>query len=555
MAQVYNESSFNARTVSLMERLHSFIDDASIRAFRPDEQPIPLFKFQCLMLAAEIYEFVRLYAINREEHLSEYFSALTLRQCLENVAAVEKLQEQMGDIRQLFEMYDMRVQIGRIAYPTEPCHAPGLGISESINDYRRLHENGINGFDKQPTIGHSLLWGATSNNEVRFKYGRLFSKAMETLDDSDNSSRSSDPETRAYSKAMQQQELSRRVALKAIPQQPIEIKSNENDFDFLQYIVDIHRQAEAVPAETICKELNDALEMLRNVFMTDAEDIYYIRTGDFAKLEGVYNKELIEHFYCDVPFKKYYEARNIFVNGSQNALGLIDDLDVALDNWRYEKGLTGRKLTTEEYEVFLKERLNSVIQDMKCNDALWKLRMHSGGLDTAVTPENFARMFYRRKDVDRYFIELQWELEELTKLVEKNRKKPTEEEVNTVQTPEQKAVADFVDKIIILANEVYKKWNNERVTPAVHEPEVLIVIQKDELIKHMQDNMKTNFEELLELCYPESSKSKQTFCQYVVKLQKEGYFGKLPDNLLAELLASVVGLAPGTVANYLSKFK
>jgi hypothetical protein len=71
----------------------------------------------------------------------------------------------------------------------------------------------------------------------------------------------------------------------------------------------------------------------------------------------------------------------------------------------------------------------------------------------------------------------------------------------------------------------------------------------------MQDKQKTDFKELSELCYPISSKSKQIFCQYVVKLQKEGYFGKLPDNLLAEQLASVVGLASGTVANYLSKFK
>ena len=555
MAQYYNDNSFDARTASLMERLHSYFDDACIRAFRPDEQPIPLFKFQSLMLAAEIYEFVRLYAINREEHLSEYFSALTLKQCLENVAAVEKLQGQINDVRQLFEMYDMRVQIGKIANLIEPCHAPGLGITERINDYKRLHEKGIDSFDGQPTIGRSLLWGANSNDEVRYKYGRLFSKAKETLDEGDNSSRSLDPETRAYSKAMQQQELSRRVALKAVPQKPTEPKANTNGFDFLQYIVDIHRKAESAPAETICKELNDALEMLRNVFMTDAEDIYYIRTGDFSKLEGVYDKELIEHFYNDVPFKKYYEARNIFVNGSQQALGLTDDLEVALDNWRYENGLTGRKLTNEEYEVFLNERKDNVIKEMKRNDALWKLREHSGGLDTEVTPENFARMFYRRKGVDRYFIELQWELEELTSLIEKNRQKPAAEEIKAVQTPEQKAVADFVDKIIILANEVYKKWNNERVTPAVHEPEVLIVIQKDELIKHMQDKQKTDFEELLELCYPENSKSKQTFCQYVVKLQKEGYFGKLPDNLLAEPLASIVGLASGTVANYLSKFK
>lgn len=553
MAQYYNDNSFDARTVSLMERLHSYFDDASIRAFRPDEQPIPLFKFQSLMLAADIYEFVRLYAINREEHLSEYFSALTLKQCLENVAAVEKLQERMNDVRQLFEMYDMRVQIGKIANPEEPCHAPGLGITERISDYKRLHENGIDGFDGQPTISRSLLWGANSNDEVRYKYGRLFLKAKETLDDVDSGSRSLDPETRAYSKALQQQELSRRVARKSLPQKPAEPKAN--DFDFLQYIVDIHRKAEAAPAETICKELSDALEMLRNVFMTDAEDIYYIRTGDLSKLEDVYDKNLIEHFYNDVPFKKYYEARNIFVNGSQNALGLVDDLEVALDNWRYEKELTGRKLTTEEYEVFLKERKDNVVKEMKRNDALWKLRMHSGGLDTEVTPENFARMFYRRKGVDRYFIELQWELEELTSLIEKNKQKPTEEEVTTVQTPQQKAVGDFVDKIIILVNEVYKNWNNERVIPAVHEPEVLIVIQKDELIKHIQDKQKNDFEELLELCYPENSKSKQTFCQYVVKLKNEGYFGKLPNNMLAKILASVVGLAPGTVTNYLSPLK
>ncbi len=553
MAQYYNDNSFDARTASLMERLHSYFDDASIRAFRPDEQPIPLFKFQSLMLAADIYEFVRLYAINREEHLSEYFSALTLKQCLENVVAVEKLQERMNDVRQLFEIYDMRMQIGKIANSEEPCNASGLGIAERISDYKRLHENGIDGFDGQPTIGRSLLWGANSNDEVRYKYGRLFLRAKETLDDGDSRSRSVDPETRAYMKALQQQGLSQRVAKKSVPQKPAEPKAN--DFGFLQYIVDIHQKAEAAPAEIICKELNDALEMLRNVFMSDAEDIYYIRTGDFSKLEGVYDKGMLERFYNDVPFKKYYEARNMFVNGSQNALGLVDDLEVALDNWRYEKELTGRKLTTEEYEVFLKERKDNVIKEMKRNDALWKLRMHSGGLDTEVTPENFARMFYRRKGVDRYFIELQWELEELTSLIEKNKKKQAEEIVTTLQTPQQKAVADFVDKIIILVNEVYKEWNNERVPIAVHEPETLIVILKDELIKHIQDKQKTDFEELLELCYPVNSKSKQTFCQYVVNLKKEGYFGKLPDNLLAKPLASVVGLAPGTVTNYLSQLK
>ena len=78
-------------------------------------------------------------------------------------------------------------------------------------------------------------------------------------------------------------------------------------------------------------------------------------------------------------------------------------------------------------------------------------QLESGGLDADVTPENFARMFYRRKGVDRYFIELQWELEELTSLIAKNKQKPAKDSQELVQTPEQKAVSyrsfAFCDRI------------------------------------------------------------------------------------------------------------
>ena len=162
-------------------------------------------------------------------------------------------------------------------------------------------------------------------------------------------------------------------------------------------------------------------------------------------------------------------------------------------------------------------------------------------------------MFYRRKGVDRYFIELQWELEELNSIIEKNKKLAAKETYKPTQSPQQKAVADFVDNIIMLTNKVYEIWNNQRVIPAVHKPEVLIVIKKEELIKHMQDKMKNDFDALLDLCYPETSKSKQMFCQYVVKLQKEEYFGALPNNKLAKILAPIVKLGEGTVKNYLSQ--
>ena len=65
--------------------------------------------------------------------------------------------------------------------------------------------------------------------------------------------------------------------------------------------------------------------------------------------------------------------------------------------------------------------------------------------------------------------------------------------------------------------------------------------------------MKNDFDALLDLCYPETSKSKQMFCQYVVKLQKEEYFGALPNNKLAKILAQIVKLGEGTVKNYLSQ--
>lgn len=281
--------------------------------------------------------------------------------------------------------------------------------------------------------------------------------------------------------------------------------------------------------------------------MTDAEDIYYVRTGDFAKLGDVYSEEVINHFYTELPFKQYYEAKAEFVEL------LTDQIDVAIGEWRINRGYIGRELSPEEKEEYLQKRKDAVIENMKSYKELWHLRMYSGGLDADVTPENFARMFYRRKGVDGYFIELQWELEELNSIIERNKKPAAKETYKPTQSPQQKAVAVFVDNIIMLANEAYKTWNNKRVIPAVHKPEVLIVIKKEELIKHMQDKMKNDFDALLDLCYPETSKSKQKFCQYVVKLQKEEYFGALPNKMLAKILAPIVKLGEGTVTNYLSR--
>lgn len=547
----YDDNTFDMRTASLMERLHNYFDDASMGDEREDGQLEPLFKFHSLILIADIYEHVRLFLVNRDRRLSEYFSERTIKQCLRNVVDIEELQKRLPELHEDIETIE-----SSMSWASDLLPMAGVEVMPGTDEIKLLHLHGIEALSKdangneRPSVSKSLLWRAPSySHEGKdYVFGKVFRKAKEELDDDNCDNLSPDPEDKIYNNIRAQSRLSNRVAWKVESHEWLNNpkKSKENKrFDFLGYIISIQRKAEEATADDIYFELKQALEYLRNVFMTDAEDIYYVRTGDFSKLEKVYSKDVITHFYTELPFKKYYEAKKEYVEL------LSDQMEVELGEWRISRGYIGRKLTPQEQIEFLQERKDGVIENMKSYEELWKLRMHSGGLDADVTPENFARMFYRRKGVDRYFIELQWELEELTSLIAKNKQKPAKDSQELVQTPEQKAVADFVDSIIMLVNTAYEKWNNQRVVPAVHKAEVHIVIKKEELIKFMQDKMKNDFEELCEFCYPEASK--HDFCQFVVQLQNDGYFGALPNKLLAEVLAPIAKISVGTARNYLSQ--
>ena len=121
------------------------------------------------------------------------------------------------------------------------------------------------------------------------------------------------------------------------------------------------------------------------------------------------------------------------------------------------------------------------------------------------------------------------------------------------ESPEQMAVKSFVAKLNRLASDAYDIYNGKSVIPAVHQAEVKVIIERDKLKSRLESKMRCDFDELKALCYPPNSKTKQNLCSYVVQLQKDGFFGKLPNNKLAELLAPIVGLSNGTVTNYLSQ--
>ena len=135
---------------------------------------------------------------------------------------------------------------------------------------------------------------------------------------------------------------------------------------------------------------------------------------------------------------------------------------------------------------------------------------------------------------------------------ELNQIRPTRKKDDD-KTPEQKAVEDFVGKIISLVESAYEKYNGKMVSPGVNQAEVEITVLRDDFISMMEIKKKHKFDELLTICYPENSKTKARICQYVRQLRRKGFFGKLPNNLLAGLLAPIVGLKEGSVKNYLSQ--
>ena len=142
-------------------------------------------------------------------------------------------------------------------------------------------------------------------------------------------------------------------------------------------------------------------------------------------------------------------------------------------------------------------------------------------------PEEAAEAFFRFATLTRLAYQ---ELDQI---------KPTRKKDEDM-TPEQKAVEDFVGKIISLVESAYEKYNGEMVSPGVNQAEVKITILKDDLISLMEIKKKNKFDELLTLCYPVNGQSKARFCKYVSQLQRKDFFGKLPNNLLAGLFLYII---------------
>lgn len=118
--------------------------------------------------------------------------------------------------------------------------------------------------------------------------------------------------------------------------------------------------------------------------------------------------------------------------------------------------------------------------------------------------------------------------------------------------PEKEAVDSFIDNVNKVAQLVYEKWNEKRVSLGMHKGEAIIKIKPKTIAEYMENMKNNHYDKLVSLCYPPSKNDNQKFVQFIAKLYEKEYFGRLPKKLLAQQIAIVLGVKPTTAANYLS---
>lgn len=522
---------------SLLERFYSCFSNLYNDLSTDSAPSDPMLKMHCLVSVCDVYEYVRRYFVNRSRRLKEYFSDNTLKHCLECVREIEDLSNSIESFQSALAYRDFYDGCGI----SDKC-AKTLDLVVEDNIDNLIDE--VDADLPMPSVSKSFLW-AYSQSRNESKIGTFHQVFREAREDALNaqmvkSSPIKSDMDKPYIDAMQKNELGNRIAIHV--RQPQPFFASDSSFALLPFMKTLISGADQANTDVIFCLALESLEKLRNVFMTEAEDIFYIRTGKFDNLKELYDEAMIELYYTKVPFDEYNKRRQEF------AQYYPIELEESFEYWCEENHIVERQPTIDERLRFLNEKRESIVSEMKQNTELWKIRLRSGGgLDTPVTPQSFARMFYKRGNHASYFIDLQWGLEMVTEELAKHetilQKKPRS------LSPEETAVNDLIAKVAQLVTNVHEKWNGKMETPGVHEAEVKVEIKREELLAHLNDCKQNHFDQLLEICYPKSAKTNRKICEFVATLYNEGYFGKLTKDHLAEALNPIVGLT--STKNYL----
>ena len=494
--------------ISLLQKVTSYIEHFSISGHFYSS----LDKFHGIGLVADVFEKVYFLQNTRNEYLNRYFDSDTLRINLETEVEIAHVIESIKDIK----------SFSIVATP-----------DDFLNSYNSVFQ-----YDGSEDLFAANIWTADLNtNKTELHFYNVFGEAKENLDEPEKETQISELRKQITSsedlnriRELQNQLLKNQFVVK-----PSQVAPSKQ-FDFSGSVINIYHQLEAVSCEDIFSELISGLELLRQVFMQRAQDILFIRKGDIAGEKNIYITCL----------NQYYEER------ANTREQLLTEIKSEIGSWRINCKKTGKSLLRSELVTYLKEQKEDCQNRMQnCYPELWKIREHSGGLDTEVDANNFARMFYKRDNINYEFLEMEWRLELYNELIAENDQKQAFDPINF--SPEEEAVNKFVDDIMKISNILYSIYEGKMVSLGVNKPTISIHIDPIGLHSYLDEQRNENYEKFKSYCFPHTSISNQTFCHYIVHLMGKGYFGQLPKQNMAETIAQVIGLNVGTVTNYLSK--
>ena len=192
-----------------------------------------------------------------------------------------------------------------------------------------------------------FIWGADNFcPAAKFRFKNIFHNSHENLSEPYKlENLSKDPYDKEYNKSIKQTVLEKQYAYKV--NDDVIAAKNVN---FVNSLSKIYNIVNDISIEEIITELYRGLEVLRIVFMREAQDIHYIRTGDFERISNEDNKNDIDFFYTELPLHEYFGMRNSFRED------IKETIDIEIEGWRINKGYTNRKLKQKEYLDFLHEQ-------------------------------------------------------------------------------------------------------------------------------------------------------------------------------------------------------
>lgn len=470
---------------ALLERLGDYIDAC---IYSNDEIPAEIIKFRGGLVLAEVYSELYMVYANRQKNIGAYFDNNALQNNLEYIIAIEKIQQRISEFHPFLL---------------------GSNDKDLINNIRSLYNNGRSVVF--PNIKDTQVWKAERDREDEDKnrpylFGRVFREAHECMDD----------------------EISKHYAFET------QYNGMSNNPNLIQYILDFQCSTQNTPIDSIREELVRGLELLRLIYMAEAEYILQVRVHG-----------------CDKQILKDYDKKRKTIQEDIREY----DLKEKLENWRFQKPeeRTGRTLLQGEYINFLNEWKSEILSTMQSDyPELWKIRAYSGGLDANVTTDSFARMFFKRGNTSNDFLRLQWTLEVIDETIAKEEQKDLDHHVN--YSPEEDAVNQFEESIYKVVGLLVQKFEGKTVSAGAHKAEVTIHIKQKELKDFIVDQRKNNYDNFKDICYPQDGKYKRKFCKYIIFLRdkKEQFFGEIPKKYLAEAIAPVLKMTASCAQNYLS---